>query len=108
MEALVVTFKADASQEAFVEANEENAHVFAAVDGLLAKIWIVDPESRTYGGIKLFSDAAALDAYLQGDLFKSILAEPTFEDASYSRYRVIEELTAKTQPGIQIAGAVSA
>lgn len=107
MEALVVTFKTDASQEAFTAANEENAPVFAEVDGLLTKIWIVDPESNTYGGIKLFSDSAALDAYLESDLFKGLLAEPSFEGASYRRYRVIEELTAKTQPGIQIVGALS-
>jgi len=108
MEALVVTFKTEASQEAFTAANEENAPVFAEVAGLLAKIWIVDPESNTYGGIKLFDDRAALDAYLESDLFKSILAEPSFEGTSYRRYRVIEELTAKTQSGIQITGAVSA
>lgn len=108
MEALVITFKTEASQEAFTAANEENAPVFAAVDGLLAKIWIVDPDSNTYGGIKLFGESAALDAYLESELFKSILEEPSFEDVSYRRYRVIEELTAKTQPAIQIIGPVRA
>jgi quinol monooxygenase YgiN len=108
MEALVVTFKTDASQEAFTAAMEENAPVFADVDGLLAKIWIVDPESKTYGGIYLFRDRAALDAYLESDLFKSIVAEPSFEGTSYRRYQVIEELTVKTQPGIQLIGAVAA
>jgi hypothetical protein len=108
MEALVVTFKTDASEEAFTVANEADAPLFAEVDGLLAKIWIVDPESNTYGGIKLFSDGAAVDAYLESDLFKSILEEPSLEGTSYRRYRVIEELTAKTQPGIQITGAVAA
>jgi hypothetical protein len=82
--------------------------LFAEVDGLLAKIWIADPESGTDGGIYFFRDRTALDAYLESDLFESILAEPSFEGTSWRRYQVLDELTASTQPGIQIIGAVAA
>jgi hypothetical protein len=108
MEALVVTYKNHASQEQFTAAHAADAPVFAEVDGLLAKIWIADPESGTYGGIKLFRDRTALDAYLESDLFESILAEPSFEGTSWRRYQVLDELTARTQPGIQIIGGVAA
>ena len=108
MEALIVTFTTDASEEAFTAAVEGHASVFADVDGLLAKVWIADPERTTYGGIYLFRNRAALDAYRESDLFKSILAEPSFEGTSHRRYQVIEELTAKTQPRIQLIGAVAA
>jgi hypothetical protein len=47
MEALVVTFKTHASQEQFTAATAEHALVFAELDGLLAKIWIADPDSGT-------------------------------------------------------------
>lgn len=108
MEALIVTFKTEATVEEFTAANEEDASVFTDVDGLLAKIWIVDPDSNTYGGIKLFRDSAAVDRYLEGDIFKSIVDDPSVEDATYHRYQVIEELTAKTQPEIDVTGAVRA
>ena len=108
MEALVVTFKNHASQEQFTAATAEHVPVFAEVDGLLAKIWIADPESGTYGGIYFFGDRTALDAYLESDLFQSILAEPSFEGARWRRYQVLDELTASTQPGIQIVGSVAA
>jgi putative monooxygenase ydhR len=108
MEALVVTFKNHASQEQFTAATAEHVPLFAEVDGLLAKIWIADPESATKGAIYLFGDRTALDAYLESDLFASILAEPSFEDASWRRYQVLDELTAGTQPGIQIVGGVVA
>jgi hypothetical protein len=108
MEALVVTFKNDASQEQFTAATAEHAAVFAEVDGLLAKIWIADPESDTKGGIYLFADRTALDAYLESDVFQSILAEPSFEGTSWRCYQVLDELTARTQPGIQIVGGVAA
>ena len=108
MEALVVTFKNDASQEQFTAATAEHVPVFAELDGLLAKIWIADPESDTKGGIYLFRDRTALDAYLESNVFESILAEPSFEGTSWRRYQVLDELTARTQPGIQIIGAVAA
>jgi hypothetical protein len=108
MEALVVTFKNQASREQFTAATAEHVPVFAELDGLLAKIWIADPEGGTKGAIYLFGDRSALDAYLESDLFASILAEPSFEDTSWRRYQVLDELTAMTQPGIQIVGAVAA
>lgn len=108
MEALIVTFKTEATVEQFTEANENVAPVFADVDGLLAKIWIVDPDTNTYGGIKLFRDSAAADSYLEGEIFRSVLEDPNVEDATYRRYHVIEELTAKTQPGIDVTRAVRA
>jgi hypothetical protein len=108
MEALVVTFQNQASQEQFTAALAEHALVFAEVDGLLAKIWIADPESGTKGAVYLFSERTALDAYLESDLFAGILAEPSFEGTSWRCYHVLDELTARTQPGIQIVGGVAA
>ena len=108
MEALVVTFKNQASQDQFTAALAEHALVFAEVDGLLAKIWIADPESGTKGAVYLFGERTALDAYLESDLFASILAEPSFEGTSWRSYHVLDELTARTQPGIQIVGGVAA
>ena len=108
MEALVVTFKNHASQEQFTATLAENAPVFAEVDGLLAKIWIADPESGTKGAVYLFGERTALDAYLESDLFAGILAEPSFEGTSWRCYHVLDELTASTQPGIQIVGGVAA
>ena len=108
MEALIVTFQTHGSQEQFTAATAEHAPVFAEVDGLLAKIWIADPESEIYGGIYLFRDRTALDAYLESDLFESIRSEPSFEGTSWRCYQVLDELTAGTQPGIQIVGGVAA
>lgn len=108
MEALVVTFKNHASREQFTAATAEHTPAFAQVEGLLAKIWIADPESETKGGIYLFGDRTALNAYLESDLFQSILAEPSFEGPSWHRYQVLDELTARTQPGIQIVEGVAA
>ena len=108
MEALVVTFKTHASQEQFTATLAEHVPVFAEVDGLLAKIWIADPESGTKGAVYLFGERTALDAYLESDLFAGILAEPSFEGTSWRSYQVLDELTARTQPGIQIVGGVAA
>ena len=69
MEALVVTFKNYASREQFTAATAEHVPVFAELDGLLAKIWIADPETDTKGAIYLFGDRTAhreIEAILAG------------------------------------------
>lgn len=68
--------------------------------------WIADPDSNTYGGIKLFRDSPAVDRYLESDIFKSIVDDPSVEAPTYRRYQVIESLTAKTQPEIEVTRAV--
>lgn len=109
MEAFIITFNLDGmTDEEFKAMGEQAAPAFAAVPGLLAKIWITDPESNTYGGIKLFRDADSLDSYLESDLFKSVAGNPSFVNAKTQRYTVIEELTVNTQPGVQVVQPVAA
>lgn len=108
MEALVVTFMTEATLEEFTAANEEATPLFAEVDGLLTKIWIADPETSTYGGIKLFRDSAALESYLSGEIFRSIVDDPALRDVTYRRYQVIESLTAQTQPQIEVVAGTRA
>lgn len=92
--------------EDFTSANEAAAAAFADVDGLPAKIWIADPASNTYGGMKLFRGSPAVDSYLESGIFKSIVDDPSIEDATYRSYEVIESLTANTQPEIEVTRAV--
>ena len=41
---------------------------FAALDGLIWKIWMIDEEKGEAGGIYLFDDEAWVQAYLDGPL----------------------------------------
>lgn len=52
------------------------APAFRDVPGLLSKIWLADPATNTYGGVYLWHDRAALEAFQQSDLFRAVTQHP--------------------------------
>jgi hypothetical protein len=70
---------------------------FASVDGLQWKIWLLNPAEKEAGGIYLFRDAAAVDAFLTGPLAAQVKAAPFLRDLSVKRFEVMDELTAATR-----------
>lgn len=73
------------------------APVFATIPGLVAKYWIADEAANTYGGVYIFRDPEALEAYRQSDLFKQIQANPAFAAASQHAFEVLADATAITR-----------
>ena len=89
-----------AEYEALVE---ELAPAFADIPGLIAKVWIADPESNRAGGIYTWADSESCDAYLESDLFQAALANPALANLRSRRFGVLEGPTAITGgPAIRI------
>ena len=79
MHTLVITFDlVDMTHERYTEVCAELAPAFAAVPGLLAKIWLTDQDEARYGGVYLFADAAAGDGFLGSALARSVATNPHF------------------------------
>ena len=53
---------------------DEVAPAFAAVPGLVSKVWLADRENGVYGGVYTFENGAAVDAYLASDLLAQVAA----------------------------------
>lgn len=65
MHVQVVTYRmAEISEADFVEADREFAAMMAVVPGLLTKIWLRDPTGNVYGGVYVWKDRAAFEAFL--------------------------------------------
>jgi hypothetical protein len=76
----------------------EKAPLFAEVDGLDWKVWIVNPEKKVFGGgIYLFKDEASLDAYMGSDLFKSLNKHPAISDMKVKSFDVMSEFSQITR-----------
>jgi quinol monooxygenase YgiN len=75
----VVTFQlkdmTDAEFRAFCD---EVAPAFAGLPGLVAKVWLADPATGTYGGVYTWENRAAYEAYTQSDLFNAVATNPKF------------------------------
>ncbi len=91
MDVLVVYFGLDGLSEAdYRQGCESEAPAFADIEGLLAKIWLADSASNTYGGVYTFRDRAALEEYLASDTFREIGATPGIVDLTAKTFGVLE------------------
>ncbi|MEJ8279675.1 YdhR family protein [Pseudonocardia spirodelae] len=80
----------------------ELAPAFAELPGLLATIWLADPASGTYGGVHLFGDSGAADAFVGSRLFRTVVFHPHLADMTVRRFTVDEATTRRTQPGLGV------
>jgi len=82
------------------------APVFAAVAGLISKLWLIDEERRRAGGAYLFSDRAAATAYLEGPIIAGLRANPAFRHVTVRLFDVLSAPSEVTH-GIQSQGRAS-
>jgi hypothetical protein len=98
VEILIVTFSLNGiSDAAFRDQSDEIAPAFAAVPGLVSKVWLADPENGVYGGVYTFRDTLATDAYLGSDLMAQVAANPAFVDVNARRFAVLSAPTVVTR-----------
>ena len=91
MHILVINFTADATPEQFDALAHEDAPIFAGIEGLAHKHFIYNHQEKTYGGVYMFENKAALDAYMSGDIYRSVLENPHWSNHLVRHYEVHEE-----------------
>ena len=100
MNILIVNFTLDGMNEAEYRALcDQIAPAFAEVPGLVSKVWLADPDGGVYGGVYTFEDRAALEGYVESDLFAQAGATPGLTGFSLERFDVIAAPTAVTRGG---------
>ena len=73
MQILIVNFSLDGlSEEDFAHSADELAPAFAAVPGLVSKVWLADRAEGVFGGVYTFESAKAVDDYLASDLWAGV------------------------------------
>jgi hypothetical protein len=103
MHVQVVTYRlADISDPEFIEANREFADMMATMPGLLAKVWLKDPDEKIYGGVYLWEDRQSCQNFLTGELWGEVLKDETVMGLTSHDYTVNDELTKVTQPGLKV------
>ncbi|HMQ29742.1 MAG TPA: YdhR family protein [Chloroflexaceae bacterium] len=85
----------------------EDAQEFASVPGLLWKIWIVDRDRGEAGGIYLFADEAAYQAYLHGPLGSSLTTLPLWTAVSLKGFDYLPGASAVTRAPVGAAYAAA-
>lgn len=73
------------------------AQAFQNVEGLLTKVWLKSSETNTYGGVYTWRNKAAMEAFQQTDLFRSVATNPQFANLSSRDFAVLEGPTRATR-----------
>jgi hypothetical protein len=89
-------------EEGYLGAGSQLAPAIAEMPGLIAKLWLADPERNAYGGVYLWRDRAAMESYIGSALFESVTAFPHFAELVSRDFAVHEDLTRVTQPGLPV------
>jgi heme-degrading monooxygenase HmoA len=88
------------SEEGYLDVANNLAPRFAGLPGLLAKVWLENPGANRYGAVYFWEDAESMERFGDSDLFEG--ETPEFADFISEEFRVLDNLTAQTQPVLEI------
>lgn len=81
------------------------APLIAETPGLLWKIWLLDDASRMGGGVYLFADQAAAEAFLAGPLVAEVRQAAILSDFQAVQFGVMAGLSAITSGRLDVSRA---
>jgi putative monooxygenase ydhR len=103
MHAQVITFGLNGiTEEQWHQAAREVAPTFAALPDLLAKTWLRDPETNTYGGLYLWADKEAYERYITGEIFNALKADQHLTNFESRDFGVFDDLSSITMPSLRV------
>lgn len=91
---LQINYKLTGPRAAYEQENQPYAQPIADLPGLAWKVWIINEAQSEAGGIYLFSDNAAVQAFLDGPIIAEMKGDPTLSIKSFD---VIADLTSITR-----------
>lgn len=87
---LQLNFKYDASEEDYIRAVTPLGEKFAAIPGLLWKLWMINADDTEAGGIYLFENAGHLQSFLESDLAAAVTSHPAFREFRVKTFDVLQ------------------
>ena len=94
---LQINSRSNIPSEELLEEFQGAAIPISAVTGLEWKIFGLNAETGEAAGIYLFTDAEALEAYLQGPIVAAMKSRGVFSDISLKVFDVAEDATLTTR-----------
>jgi hypothetical protein len=93
---LQIHYKLRGSVADFMRESGAVASVLAAVTGLRWKVWLMNESEHEGGGIYLFDDNVALQAFVDGPIVARLKDHPALSDLTMKQFDVPEDLTKMT------------
>ncbi len=98
MELLIINFNLNGiTENDYAMVCDQIAPAFAAVPGLVTKVWLADSAAGVYGGVYTFDSSTALETFLGSDLFAQVGAMKELSGISVHRFGVLTAPTGVTR-----------
>ena len=98
MHAQIVYFSLkDTTEEQYLKMCEEMAPTFGSMPGLLTKYWLADSASGIYGGVYLWKDREAMDAFMTSEVAETVVAHPNLANVKSNDFRILIDPTRVTR-----------
>jgi len=94
---LHLRFKLRVPPDVLLAHSREAATIIASVEGLIWKIWVLNEEESEIGGMYLFADRAAAEAYLNHPIVQSVCSNPAVASTQSQLWDVESSLSALTR-----------
>jgi hypothetical protein len=79
---------------------DELAQKYAAVPGLVRKVWLANSETGVYGGVYIWKDRQAMEEFARTELFETVANHPALTGLTSSDFGVLEGPTQVTRGSI--------
>ena len=106
---LVVRYKYDLREDNDIielSKNEEMLKIWSTIPGLGVKFALANPDENEYGGVYLFEDDTALEAFLDSPLLKELGEHPDVSDLTFKKYQALPDFTLGTAKPGYVSGDV--
>jgi len=101
---LHLRFKLRVPPDVLLAHSREAASIIASVNGLIWKIWVAQKEGSEMGGIYLFADRQAAEAYLNGPVIQAVRSNPAVVSSQSEFWEVESSLSAVTRGPVPNTG----
>jgi heme-degrading monooxygenase HmoA len=97
MYVLIVNFNLkDVDEAQYARMCDAAAPAFAAVPGLVSKLWLKNADTGTYGGVYIFESRDALNRFQETDLFRSLAVNKNLTNITADDFEVLDAPTRVT------------
>jgi len=104
---LQLRFKLRVPPDVLLAHSREGASIIASVEGLIWKIWVLQQEELEMGGIYLFANREAAEAYLNHPVIQAVRNNPALVSTESKLWDVESSLSALTRAPLRDVSAQS-
>jgi quinol monooxygenase YgiN len=98
MHVQIITYNLEnTTEQDYLTLCRDLAPTFAKMPGLQAKYWLADPATNTFGGVYIWTNRTAMEAYMAGEVAAAVVAHPNLANIASRDFDILDAPTRVTR-----------